>query len=85
MKYGGRTKGTPNRITSDLRQFLSNYVQDNIQQSLDQLTPSKRAEIIVKLLPYILPTADKQQDELQTLEPLVIVRTEVCTTCNELK
>ena len=85
MKYGGRTKGTPNRITSDLRQFLSNYVQDNIQHSLDQLTPSKRAEIIVKLLPYILPTADKQQDELQTLEPLVIVRTEVCTTCNELK
>lgn len=85
MKYGGRSKGTPNRITSDLRQFLSNYVQDNIQDSLDQLTPSKRAEIIVKLLPYILPTADKQQDELQTLEPLVIVRTEVCTTCNELK
>ena len=85
MKYGGRTKGTPNRITSDLRQFLSNYVQDNIQHSLDQLTPSKRAEIIVKLLPYILPTADKQQDELQTLEPLVIVRTEVCTTCDQLK
>lgn len=85
MKYGGRSKGTPNRITSDLRQFLSNYVQDNIQDSLDQLTPIKRAEIIVKLLPYILPTADKQQDELQAFEPLVIVRTERCTTCNELK
>jgi hypothetical protein len=28
---------------------------------------------------------DKQQDELQTLEPLVIIKTERCTTCNELK
>jgi hypothetical protein len=85
MKYGGRTKGTPNRITSDLRHFLSQYVQDNIQDSLDQLTPSKRAEMIVKILPYILPTADKQQDEGQTLEPLVIIRTEDCSTCTQLK
>ncbi len=85
MKYGGRTKGTPNRITSDLRYFLSQYVQDNIESSLDALEPSKRAELIVKILPYILPTADKQQDEGQTLEPLVIIKTERCTTCDQLK
>jgi hypothetical protein len=85
IKYGGRVRSTPNRVTSDLRNFLSQYVQDNIQDSLEQLTPSRRAEMIVKLLPYILPTADKQQDEGQTLEPLVIIKTERCTTCDQLK
>jgi hypothetical protein len=85
MKYGGRTKGTPNRITSDLRQFLSQYVQDNIESSLDALEPSKRAELIVKLLPFIISSADKTPTEPQASEPLVIIRTEDCTTCSQLK
>jgi hypothetical protein len=80
-KYGGRTRGTPNAITSDLRHFLSEMIHSNLENDLMQCSAPKRAELLVRCLPYILPTypdADISQD----IEPLTLVLTrESCSKC----
>ena len=57
-KYGGREKGTPNRITKELRSLLKDIMYDEIgalQERLDALTPKDRVELVIKLMPYALP------------------------------
>ena len=57
-KYGGRTKGTPNKITSELRRTLKHIVDDELQilqNNIKELLPKERLELLIKLLPYVLP------------------------------
>ncbi len=57
-KYGGRTKGTPNRLTKELRTVLKDIVYrelESIQSRLDELDPKDRIELIIKFLPYVFP------------------------------
>tara|TARA_R110001632_G_scaffold153055_1_gene270793 strand:+ start:1161 stop:1403 length:243 start_codon:yes stop_codon:yes gene_type:complete len=57
-KYGGRQKGTPNRITKELRSLLKDVMYDEIgalQERLDTLNPKERVELLIKLMPYALP------------------------------
>ena len=57
-KYGGRQKGTPNRITKELRSLLKDVMYDEIgalQERLDALNPKERVELLMKLMPYALP------------------------------
>ena len=57
-KYGGRQKGTPNRITKELRSLLKDVMYDEIgtlQERLDALNPKERLELLIKLMPYALP------------------------------
>ena len=57
-KYGGRQKGTPNRITKELRSLLKDVLYEEIealQEHLDALNPKERVELLIKLMPYALP------------------------------
>ena len=57
-KYGGRQKGTPNRITKELRSLLKDVMYDEIgalQERLDALNQKERVELLIKLMPYALP------------------------------
>ena len=57
-KYGGREKGTPNRITKELRSLLKDIIYDEIgalQGRLDALSPKERVELLIKLMPFVLP------------------------------
>ena len=57
-KYGGRTKGTPNKITNELRGTLKHIVDDELQilkNNIKELLPKERLELLIKLLPYVLP------------------------------
>ena len=61
-KYGGREKGTPNRLTKELRTILKNVLYnelENIEAHLDSLEPKQRIELLIKLIPFILPKVDK--------------------------
>ena len=64
-KYGGRQKGTPNKVnstSSETKQLLQNIVAkqiENLETTLDKLEPAERVNALSKLLPYILP---KKQD-----------------------
>ncbi|MEP0131906.1 MAG: hypothetical protein ABJJ25_00890 [Eudoraea sp.] len=57
-KFGGRKKGSPNRLTKEVRLLLKDLVfseLESLQQQLDNLENKDRIEILLKLLPYVLP------------------------------
>ena len=57
-KYGGRKKGTPNKLTKEMRSVLKNvvyYELENLEGRLDQLEAKQRIELIIKLMPYVFP------------------------------
>ena len=57
-KYGGREKGTPNRMTKELRTLLKDILYqelEEIQERLELLKPKERLELLIKLMPYVLP------------------------------
>ena len=58
IKYGGRQKGTPNKLTKELRTVLKDILYqelEQIQERLDVLKPKERIELLIKLMPYALP------------------------------
>ena len=69
-KYGGRTLGTPNKTTKELRgainQFISTNI-DSIQTDFDKLEPKDRLKFIDRMLNYILP---KLSIEPTPIEPI---------------
>ena len=61
-KSGGRTKGTPNKLTKEIRSVLKDiifYELENIEEKLVQLEPKDRIELIIKLIPYALPKVEQ--------------------------
>jgi|TARA_B110000046_G_C12609008_1_gene239988 hypothetical protein len=57
-KYGGRQKGTPNRMTKELRTLLKDILYQELEQvreRLELLEPKERIELLIKLMPYVLP------------------------------
>jgi hypothetical protein len=49
-KYGGREKGTPNRITKELRSLLKDIMYDEIgalQDRLDALNPKEKESCLL--------------------------------------
>lgn len=57
-KSGGREKGTPNKITAEIRQILKNMVDSElsyISANIDSLSLESRVNLLTKLLPYTLP------------------------------
>jgi len=57
-KYGGRQKGTPNTMTKELRVLLKDIIYQELEEVNERfslLEPKQRIELIIKLMPYILP------------------------------
>jgi hypothetical protein len=57
-KYGGRQKGTPNRMTKELRSVLKDILfeeLEEVQERFKLLEPKERIELLIKLMPYALP------------------------------
>tara|TARA_B110000285_G_C14565074_1_gene355256 strand:- start:121 stop:297 length:177 start_codon:yes stop_codon:yes gene_type:complete len=53
-KSGGRQKGTPNKLTTEIRSVLKDiiyYEIDTIEERLLQLEPKERIELVIKLIP----------------------------------
>ena len=58
---GGRQKGTPNKSTATVREWVQALLdghREQIEKDLKKLSPSQRVTTLLKLLDYILP---KQQ------------------------
>ena len=57
-KVGGRKKGTPNRLTAEIRNTLKAVMDEqisNIPDLLEQLEPKERLDMLIRLMPYTLP------------------------------
>ncbi len=70
-KYGGRMKGTPNKLTKEIRSVLKDilfYELENIEENLNSLEPKDRIELVIKMMPFVLPKV--QQISHSTNEPM---------------
>ena len=68
QKTGGRVKGTPNKVTSTLREKISLFLDrkwDVIEKDFDSLDAKDRIALFEKLLQYSIPKlqAVTEQDE----------------------
>lgn len=55
----GRPKGTANKATSDLRTWITSFIDDNkeqIKEDWSALEPKDRIQLFEKLLKFALPT-----------------------------
>ena len=63
-KYGGREKGTPNRLTKELRTILKDVLYnelERIEELLESLEPKERLELVIKILPFIISKVGSQK------------------------
>lgn len=57
-KTGGREKGTPNKVTKELRDKLKAILAnelENLPAELANIPAKERIELLIKLLPYAMP------------------------------
>ncbi len=57
-RIGGRQKGTPNKVTLSVREWLAKVIDNNREQveaDISILEPKDRLQIIEKFLQYVLP------------------------------
>lgn len=55
---GGRPKGVQNKTGKEVKEILSKILSDEIEampERLNQLSDKDRLDIVIKLLPYLLP------------------------------
>ena len=60
-RLGGRQKGTPNKVTADIREWLTDLINKNrkqMEKDLKALEPRERLQVLEKLMQYAIP---KQQ------------------------
>lgn len=63
-KFGGREKGTPNRLTKELQIILKDLLYREMKQlsdRLDNLESLDRLNIILKFMPYVFPKVQEVQ------------------------
>lgn len=77
IKTGGRTEGTPNRLTNEIREVLKSIIEkelEHLPNQLEKLEPKERLEIMVKLLPYIIPKLSELDNKIsaENLSPMII-------------
>ena len=63
-KFGGRTKGTPNKLNSKIKDKLSSIISEAIDSfDLKDMTKAERLKLIQLGMPYII--TKPQQEEIQ--------------------
>ena len=74
-KYGGRTKGTPNKLTSKIKEKLSSIIREAIDSlEIETMSKSERLKLIQLGLPYIVtkPQIEEPQQEEQKFQIEII-------------
>ena len=68
-KTGGRQKGTPNKVTNEIKLKFETLLNSNLttlQSDFDKLTPRNRIHYILELAKYVIPTLRAQEIDLHT-------------------
>lgn len=59
QKFGGRTKGTPNKTTNEIREQFQKLIENNLEQfenDIKELEPKDRIKTILELSKFVIPT-----------------------------
>lgn len=68
FKTGGRSAGTPNKTTSELRNIIQSFLDKNVeelQKNFDLLEPKDKLSFIEKMLQYSLPKMNSVKMDLE--------------------
>jgi len=63
-KTGGRVKGTPNKVTAEIRKSLAIALDGELErlpETLEALEPAQKVDAILKLCKYLLPTLESMK------------------------
>jgi hypothetical protein len=74
----GRKKGVPNRITTAVREMLSDYIQGEltwINENLHTLDTNQRLTLFTRVLPFVLPRNDETETPTTKQSPPTIIFT----------
>jgi len=74
-KFGGRTKGTPNKLTSKIKDKLSSIISEAIDSlEIETMSKSERLKLIQLGLAYIVtkPQTEEPQQEEQKFQIEII-------------
>ena len=75
-KFGGRTKGTPNKLTSEIKDKLASVINEAID--LENMSKAEKLKLIQLGLPYVM--TKPQQEEVPQEEQKFTV--EIIKTLN---
>ena len=68
-KYGGRKKGTPNKITTLVKENISKYITDCLNSiDIDSLDDSDKIRLTLGMMHYVIPKR-KPIEEVKPVEP----------------
>jgi len=76
-KFGGRTKGTPNKLTSEIKDKLSTIINEAIDSiDLENMSKAEKLKLIQLGLPYVMtkPQQEEPQQEEQKFQIEIIDR-----------
>ena len=77
QKTGGRTKGTPNKATADVKQAIAAFTSANVDKldmwlnSIDD--PAKRLDLYFKALEYTMPKLARSEVVGDEKQPIQVV------------
>lgn len=75
-KTGGRSKGTPNKLTTQTRNIIHSLLSEelpNLRKYISQVEkPELKAKLLIDLLPYSLPKYHTIQLAQETQERITI-------------
>ena len=70
-KFGGRQKGTPNKLSNKIKEKLSKLIDEVIASfDIEDMTMAERLKLIQLAMPYVLtkPQQEEQQQQNFTVE-----------------
>ena len=79
-KTGGRQKGTPNRLTMQSRLMLLHALDGEIRripEYLQSISEERRLELLIKMLPFILPRLEPMGAEKADRLGLLSIETQI--------
>lgn len=74
----GRTPGTQNKTTKEIRETFKNLLENNLEQvqnDLDSLEPKDRVLFLLKLTSFVIPTLrsiEVNEINIKDIEPIII-------------
>lgn len=67
IKTGGRTKGSVNKITADLKVKMTNFLTGNMDQFINDfnniIDPIQRAKLYIEAYKIVMPKAEEEVEE----------------------
>ena len=74
VRYGGRAKGTPNKVSIGVRELLAKFMDEKFEQVIeawDGLEPDEKVKTYISMIPYVMPKLNSVTVQEQNGDDLI--------------